>query len=247
MTSAEPFNCPQKKDDIEFHCFQSLDRYGSGAAESIAAGLRYALNVNADVLNMSLGIHFETPIDRARYEKWLNAYGVDKLGRELYEKGCLIFSSAGNEDTRNDWQHDDMNLPAIYPWAIGIGSLTDDGRKSNFSSDGPELEFTADGENLYGIRGSHGTSWASPFVAGIAAYLKTYYWGQGGSPDFFNYAEFMRRDLRYFAVHGGKHSQKAWCRDHGFGSLTPFGRQMLAHVRNLRISKGYEDPINLLA
>ena len=183
-------------------------------------------------MNLSLGAHFSTPYEEAALRRAMKV--VNEAGRELYDQGALIFVAAGNDDEAGDWTGDDIDFPAIYDWAIAVGSLTDDGRKSNFSGDGAKLEFVADGENYYGMKEMDGTSFATPLVAGFAAYLKTYVYGDINARD-------IRCDLRRYCVHGGRHEHGAWCRDHGYGSLTPYARLVLDHVAELRKQAGEPD------
>ncbi|MEI6634755.1 MAG: S8/S53 family peptidase [Chlamydiota bacterium] len=236
---SEYFLCPQKKADIEIHGYQCLDRNGSGSNDAIAYALAYAFDQKADFVNMSLGIHAENEREMRAIIRSMGA--VNRLGKACYEEnGTIIFVAAGNEDERDDFVGDDVDAPAIFNWAVAVGALTDQGAKTDWSGDGAKLEFCFDGWDIYGIPQMSGTSFATPAALGFTAYLKTYHFGQIKARD-------LRLALRLFAVHGGAHSHEPWCREHGWGSLTPYSRLVLGHVAELRKAAGKGEGVGMFA
>ncbi len=240
LCASEFFRCSQKVKDIEVHAYQCLDRNGSGSNEAIAAALTYVYDKKADVGNFSLGIHAE---DEREMRSIIKSMGeINRIGRACYEEnGSLICISAGNEDERDDFIGTDIDAPAIFNWAVAVGALTDMGAKTDWSGDGPKLEFVMDGTDIFGIRNESGTSFSCPGVAGLAAYLKTYhFYGNISARD-------MRMALRLLAVHGGAHPHGPWCPDHGWGSLTPIAKLVLNHVADMRKAAGDPEGISIFA
>ena len=90
--------------------------------------------------------------------------------------GMVHFASAGNSgDTA-------ISYPASLPTVNGVGALSPGGQRASFSCFGPEVFVTAPGSSVYAadVSGSggysstdytwiQGTSFASPYAAGVAA------------------------------------------------------------------------------
>ena len=165
-----------------------LDEEGSGYADQLAAGIRYAVDSGADVLNLSLG--------------WLTGQGTAiKVLGELdpvyaaidyaWARGAVVVIAAGN---------DSVGLcaePAAHPRAVCVGSTDANDVPSYFSNGDATLTSTylvAPGGNGITCAGDilstwlrsaaqsvcspsngydsyAGTSMATPFVSGVAALL----------------------------------------------------------------------------
>jgi subtilisin family serine protease len=160
---------------------------GIGRESWILAGMQWAVNQGADIVNMSLG----------------NSYpdGNDPLSQAVNaltaQSGTLFVVSAGNEGP----EHYTVGGPAAADSALAVGSIDRDDSVSFFSSRGPRLidgvlkpELTAPGQNIVAARAAHGrigvrvgdhyttlsgTSMAAPHVAGAAAILRQQHpdWG----------------------------------------------------------------------
>ncbi|HEX4904067.1 MAG TPA: S8 family serine peptidase [Acidimicrobiales bacterium] len=133
-----------------------LDPCGVGRASEVAAGIRYAADHGADIINLSLaGGSNPVLLDAVRY-----AQG----------KGILVVAAAGNMG------RSDPVYPAAYDGVLAVGSTDADGtRISPFSNRGAWVDLMAPGESIVstGTAGGYasydGTSFASPLVAGAAA------------------------------------------------------------------------------
>lgn len=131
-------------------------------------GIAYAAANGADIINTSwggtvspgfplLGL-FQDVIDFAR------------------ENGALVVASAGNGGINND---NVVQLPPNLNRVLSVGSINPGNTRSGFSNYGAKVDVFAPGElvlstepgNNYGSQ--NGTSFSSPYVAAVAALVKT--------------------------------------------------------------------------
>lgn len=180
--------------DAELVVAKALDAGGSGANSDIIAGMEWAANQGAKVINISLG--------------GLATDGTDPLSQAVNRiseaTGALFVVSAGNDGTAESpyW----IGSPGAADQALTVGSVakTAPYERSYFSSWGPRVgdnavkpEITApgaeiaaaraDGSTLGGDVGNpryqsmSGTSMAAPHVAGGAALLAQQHpdWNRG--------------------------------------------------------------------
>lgn len=137
-----------------------LDAQGDGVYSAVARGIRYAADMGADVINLSLG--------GGASELVLAAI------RYAAEKGAVVVMAAGNDGQSSP------SYPAAYAAELGIavGAVDAEGDMAAFSNraGGSRLDYvTAPGVRVLGayLNGGYarmsGTSMAAPHVAGIAA------------------------------------------------------------------------------
>jgi subtilisin family serine protease len=136
---------------------------GVGALPDIDAGLKIAIDLGATVINMSLGSPADSSDpDAPLPHKTVALYAV--------ERGCILVAAAGNSGMQQDF------YPAALPEVIAVGAVDAQGRRARFSTWCSNLALCAPGEGIVGVgrhgyQVSSGTSFASPFVAGVAALL----------------------------------------------------------------------------
>lgn len=138
-------------------------RIGAGLIDNINAGIKYAIDQGADVLNMSLGV-------LAQHDEVPHAEMIDYARR----KGVTIVAASGNDGSATQRYY-----PAALPYVITVGAIDDGGEVAAFSTYGEHVDLVAPGTNIYSsfldnsYAFSTGTSHATPFVAGGAALLKS--------------------------------------------------------------------------
>jgi subtilisin family serine protease len=131
-----------------------LDASGSGKTSTIAAGIAWAADRGARVINMSLGGPAGSMAMQAAV-----AYAATK--------GVVIVAAAGNSGT------DTPFYPAAYAGVLSVGGTTSSDTRYSWSNFGSWVLLTAPGCNTAPDLGGGyvefcGTSSATPVVAGIA-------------------------------------------------------------------------------
>lgn len=140
-----------------------LDASGNGSLLDVAAGIRYAADNGAKIINLSLGGEINTPAEASAIK-----YAA--------EKGAIVVSAAGNE------HHLQPGYPAKYAthFGIAVGAVNKNNQMASFSDLAGKLPLdyvNAPGVNIYSTflgnsyRNMSGTSMASPHIAGVAALL----------------------------------------------------------------------------
>jgi len=141
------------------------DVRGVGSSADIAAGIRYAVDHGARVLNLSLG-----GTDDTQVEKDAIAYAI--------AQGAIVVAAMGNgflpppNGTGNA-----TSYPAGYPNVVAVGAVNQADQRAAFSQTGPHIDVAAPGVGVVstvwdnGYATMSGTSMASPHVAGVAALI----------------------------------------------------------------------------
>jgi subtilisin family serine protease len=141
-----------------------LGSNGTGSTNAVAAGIRYAAEMGADIINLSLGGGYSRAIDVA----------IDYA----HSLGSLIVAAAGNESAAVP------SFPARFSATdsnvISVGATSSSGALAGFSNDvggSGAIQVDAPGVGIFstyvggGFATLSGTSMASPHVAGLAALM----------------------------------------------------------------------------
>ena len=145
-----------------------LSASGSGSVAGVAAGIRWAADNGAKVINLSLGGSSFTSLE-------LDAVNYATA------KGVLVIAAAGNcghpagyvANRCPTWNS--PSYPAAFDNAMAVASTTSSNTHSSFSTQNSYVEIAAPGSNIYstypggGYHTTSGTSQATPHVAGLAA------------------------------------------------------------------------------
>ncbi|MDJ0682099.1 MAG: S8 family serine peptidase [Xenococcaceae cyanobacterium MO_167.B52] len=142
-----------------------LSDSGSGSYESIANGIRYAVDNGAQVINLSLGGNTDNSLLRSALEYAAN-------------KGVILVMASGNDGDSTTMGH----YPAAYAtdWGIAVGAVDRNSQIASFtnrSGISPLTYVTAPGVSVYSTLPNNkfdfksGTSMATPHVAGVVALM----------------------------------------------------------------------------
>lgn len=169
-----------------------LSNRGSGGSNGIAAGIRWAADAGAHVINMSLG-------------GGSSHAGTNEAIDYAWSKGCIVVAAAGNSGFNNA---NTIGWPAKYEGCLCIGAYQQNGTIANFSSGGREIDAACPGQGIIsfsnngsGFRSMSGTSMATPYCAGLLACL-TELWLRQGRP-MFRSAQEVRNYFRQALIDAG--------------------------------------------
>jgi len=185
-----------------------LDADGNGDSQTIARGIRYAVNHGAQVINLSL--EFDITVTASQIPNIISAINF------AHRHGVVVVAAAGNDSS----QH--LAYPAAARAVISVGATTSDRCLAGYSNVGTKLDLVAPGggddatiatdpdcrpfRNLpsvhqmtfsdfdslepgtnpdrFSFPGSYGTSMAAPQVSATAALvIATRILGRHPSPD----------------------------------------------------------------
>ena len=141
---------------------------GAGIVDNINAGIKWAVDNGADVINMSLGIRHTG-----------GGLPHEDVVRYAISKNVVVVAASGNDGTNERY------YPGALPGVFAIGAVDGDGAVTNFTSYGANITVVAPGLNIYSSFAHNsyavasGTSQASPFVSGSIALAKSYALEQG--------------------------------------------------------------------
>ena len=134
---------------------------GTGNWDTIAAGVVWAADHGAQVINLSVGA----------------SHALDVLGAAVayaLGKGSIVVAAAGNEG-RNETFY-----PAAYPGVVSVAGIDENGARYAWSNFGAWVTAAAPGcTTTTWLAGQYktdfcGTSTAAPYVAGIAGLARSY-------------------------------------------------------------------------
>jgi len=170
--------------DASFYLFRSEDVATEYPIEedNWVAAAELADSVGVDVINSSLGYSEfdDTRMNHTYSEMNGKTTRVTQGANMAFQKGILVFTSAGNEGN-NFWRH--IIAPSDGENVIGVAAVDKNGIRATFSSVGPAFggaikpNVAAMGLLTYLISSagvpdfSSGTSFSSPVLAGMGACL----------------------------------------------------------------------------
>ncbi len=134
-----------------------MNSSGSGTYSSMIKGIEYAVSNGANVINMSIG---------GRTVSTALKLAVDNA----ISSGVTVVAAAGNEGSTS------LSYPAAYDNVIGVGAVDFYNNKTSYSNTGQGITIMAGGSARVAttttyIGTASGTSFASPYVAGLVALM----------------------------------------------------------------------------
>ncbi len=174
--------------NVTLYAIKVLNDAGTGTYSDIAEGIILAVKGpdgnegtgdDAKILSMSLGGSSDSNVLRDAV-KW------------AYNRGAIIVAAAGNEGD-GDPNTNNVAYPARYPEVIAVAAMDSNYKVPSWSSDGPEVDVTAPGVNIYstykngGYATLSGTSMATPHVSAVVALIQALRIANNKTPLGFNH------------------------------------------------------------
>lgn len=140
-----------------------LNSNGTGSTAAVAAGIIWAVDNGADVINLSLGSSADSSVIRAAV-----AHAEDHE--------VVVVAAAGNAGHLDN----PTTFPAAIEEVIAVSSTDSNDTRSYFSNHGSWVDLAGPGSSIYSLHGagddlyasSSGTSMATPYVAATAALIR---------------------------------------------------------------------------
>lgn len=141
----------------------------------IIAGLQYAIQSGADVINMSLGgrcAHSDPGVSCGS--------AIDYYVQEAANQNIVVVIAAGNGDEYGNPESTNINCPAHMDSGIIVAACDKRGNLASFSNYGDAVDVCAPGVEVWSyytgdmIAPLDGTSMAAPHISALAAMLKLY-------------------------------------------------------------------------
>jgi subtilase family protein len=180
-------------------------------------GIREAALRGPGVINLSFGGEDDDPM-------------LEEAISFAFRSGSLVVAAAGNEGLEGSPQ----SYPAFYAHVLTVGATNESGRVAAFSNVSPSIDLVAPGVHIpvadpvsvdppgYDLA-ANGTSFASPIVAGAAAWI----WTRRPDLDNTQLFELIRRSATDIA-------------DPGFDNASGYGLLNIPNALSLRRSPGTE-------
>ncbi|MDP9798895.1 type VII secretion-associated serine protease mycosin [Catenuloplanes nepalensis] len=133
--------------------------------DRLAAAVRWAVDNDADVLNMSVVLYADDPAVRAAI-----GYAV--------ANDVIVVAAVGNRHETPERATDPTPYPAAYAGVLGVGAITESGQAAAYSQTGAYVDLVAPGGHVLtavpggGHAYADGTSYAAPFGAATAALVR---------------------------------------------------------------------------
>ena len=147
--------------NTEIYSARVLDNNNKAPISKIVEAIYWAIDHDVKIINMSFGTK--------TYSKALH-----NAIKEAERKGILMFAASGNGGKSKSGN---VEYPAAFKEVVGVGSASKNGKMSEITSTGKELELVAPGEDIDSVGwlgmdvACNGTSIAVPHAVGVASLL----------------------------------------------------------------------------
>ena len=149
-------------DNIKILPIKALNSFGIGTISSLGNSIKYAIDSNVDIINLSLGL-----------TNGVHSNLIEELILEAVNSGITVVNAAGNSNSNTMY-----SCPSHLDEAIIVSAIDINNNKAYTSNYGPNIDVAAPGVNIYSsIPGDNyayksGTSMAAPYISSIAAMIK---------------------------------------------------------------------------
>ncbi|MFD7438968.1 type VII secretion-associated serine protease mycosin [Streptomyces sp. NPDC059861] len=144
------------------------DAEGNGTADSLARSIHHAVDVGAEVINISQDTAKAVKPDES----------LEEAVKYALSRKVIVVASAGNDGLGGNVK---ITYPAGYEGVLAVASSDRNNERAPFSQSGDFVGVAAPGVDMVstvpgnGHCSDNGTSFSAPYVAGVAALLKAKY------------------------------------------------------------------------
>jgi hypothetical protein len=144
--------------EVSLYVAKVLDAQGVGNEAVIALGIDWAIGKGVNLINMSLGSRYPSPLE-------------EELINSCEEHGIVMCAAAGNEGRGKGY-------PAAYDGVISVAAVDRHKEHAYFSNIDDTVDVSAPGVDIFScVPGGYavlsGTSMASPIACGVAALIES--------------------------------------------------------------------------
>jgi membrane-anchored mycosin MYCP len=152
-------------DLVNIKTLQNVER-AEGAEDQIARGIDAAVAAGVDVINVSAA-------------SYTSSSRLQRAVQKALDRDIVVVAAAGNDEQRTGA----AMYPAAYDGVLTVAATGEDGNLADFSVMQDYIEVAAPGEQIIApaaigdgyVGGASGTSFAAPYVAGVAALVRAYH------------------------------------------------------------------------
>jgi subtilisin family serine protease len=138
---------------------RAMDASGQSTTWFVAKGIYKAIELGADIVNISLGSNETTEI-------------LDRATQAAHDAGVLVVAAAGNSNTDSP-----LWIPAAIETVIGVAATDNNDFRAPFSNYGQQVDISVPGVDIISampgaFAQSSGTSWSTAIVSAGAAIVR---------------------------------------------------------------------------
>lgn len=119
--------------NVDIYSARVLDSDNKAPISRIVEAVYWAIDKKVNIINLSLGTKYDSSI-------------LHEALSDAEKAGILVFAATGN-----DGKEDSVEYPAAYNEIVAVGSVNPEGRLSELSSEGEEVELYAPGEAVRSV------------------------------------------------------------------------------------------------
>lgn len=141
--------------NVEIYDVKVLDESGKGSVANLIEGIKWSIDQNVDILNISFGVQS-------------NSLELEAIIKEALSKNIIIVAAAGNTYGLG------VDYPAKYKGVLSISAINENLIRISSSAKG-KVDFVAPGKDILSTDGNGkyslftGTSFSTAYVTGVIA------------------------------------------------------------------------------
>lgn len=160
--------------DARIYAIRQNDADGSGDVLSLISAVDNAIAAKVDVINISQDVRVQIDPNKSdSQDRFEHDQDLKKAMDRAESAGIVVVASSGNDGVEGP------TFPAAYSTVLSVGASDRNNERAPFSQYGDFVKVAAPGVDMLSTVPGHGqctdngTSFSAPYVAGLAAVLKS--------------------------------------------------------------------------